>query len=196
MDINELNKLMAEKFGSVQPNKEEKQYYLYYDMLGKILGMSSLPIEEHKEEHQTFINKEKFLELQNSNVHNFIVDSTTDPITIVDISTDYTKKDINIPKLNPRLWVENRIVKLQFVKDERTLKIKVANQLPAPKKIYVVPQGQYMRKLAEIVLHSATDEDYHIPPYKNIDSCEILTEQDLNSFVAYREVENEKDLSN
>ena len=31
--------------------------------------------------------------------------------------------------------------------------------------------------------------------YKNIHSCEILTEQDLNSFVAYREVENEKDLS-
>ena len=142
MDINELNKLMSEKFGSVQPNKEEKQFYLYYDMLGKILGMSSLPIEEHKEEHHTFINKEKFLELQNSNIHNFVVDSTTDPVTIVDISADYTKKDINIPKLNPRLWVENRIVKLQFVKDKRTLKIKVANQLPAPGKIYVVPQGQ------------------------------------------------------
>ena len=103
MDINELNKLMSEKFGSVQPNKEEKQFYLYYDMLGKILGMSSLPIEEHKEEHHTFINKEKFLELQNSNIHNFVVDSTTDPVTIVDISADYTKKDINIPKLNPKV---------------------------------------------------------------------------------------------
>ena len=56
-----------------------------------------------------------------------------------------------------------------------------------------MPQGQYLRKLAEIILHSKTDEDYHIPPYKNIHS-EILTEQDLNSFVAYREVENEKDL--
>ena len=54
-------------------------------------------------------------------------------------------------------------------------------------------QGQYLRKLAEIILHSATDEDYLF--HKNIDSCEILTEQDLNSFVAYREVENEKDLS-
>jgi len=196
MDINELNKLMSEKFGSVQPNKEEKKFYLYYDMLGKVLGMSSLPIEEHKKEHHTFINKEKFLELQNSNIHNFVVDSTTNPVTIVDISADNSKKNINIPKLDSRLWVKNRLVTLQFVKDERTLKIKVANQLPAPKRIFVVPQGQYMRKLAEIVLHNATDEGYHIPPYKNIDSCEILTEQDLNSFVAYREVENEKDLSN
>ena len=70
-------------------------------MLGKILGMSP-SIEEHKEEH-TFINKEKFLELQNSNIHNFVVDPTTDPVTIVDISADYTKKDINIPKLNPKV---------------------------------------------------------------------------------------------
>lgn len=196
MDINELNKLMSEKFGSVQPNKEEKKFYLYYDMLGKVLGMSSLPIEEHKKEHHTFIDKEKFLELQNSNIHNFVVDSTTNPVTIVDISADNSKKNVNIPKLDSKLWIKNRLVTLQFVKDERTLKIKVANQLPAPKRIFVVPQGQYMRKLAEIVLHNATDEGYHIPPYKNIDSCEILTEQDLNSFVAYREVENEKDLSN
>ena len=94
------------------------------------------------------------------------------------------------------MWIKTRIVTLQFVKDKRTLKIKVNNQLPAPRRIFVVPQGQYMRKLAEIILHSATNEDYHIPPYKNIDSCEVLTEQDLNSFVAYREVENEKDLSN
>ena len=64
-----------------------------------------------------------------------------------------------------------------------------------PKKDICSAQGQYLRKLAEIILHSKTDEDYHIP-YKNIDSYEILTEQDLNSFVAYREVENEKDLSN
>ena len=32
MDINELNKLMSEKFGSVQPNKQEQQFYLYYDL--------------------------------------------------------------------------------------------------------------------------------------------------------------------
>tara|TARA_B100000242_G_scaffold293602_1_gene272255 strand:- start:2139 stop:2729 length:591 start_codon:yes stop_codon:yes gene_type:complete len=196
MDINELNKLMAKKFGSVQPNKQEQQFYLYYDMLGKILGMSSAPIEEHKDDHQMFIDREKFLELQDSNIHNFVVDSTTDPVSIVDISADYTKKDINVPKLDPSLWIKTRIVTLQFVKDKRTLKIKVNNQLPAPRRIFVVPQGQYMRKLAEIILHSATNEDYHIPPYKNIDSCEVLTEQDLNSFVAYREVENEKDLSN
>tara|TARA_B100001057_G_scaffold306619_1_gene306736 strand:- start:3911 stop:4501 length:591 start_codon:yes stop_codon:yes gene_type:complete len=196
MDVNELNKLMAEKFGSVQIDKQEQQFYLYYDMLGKITGMSAAPIEEQKDNFQTFINKEKFIELQDVNLNNFVVDSTSDPVSIVDISAEWTKKDINIPKLDQSLWTTNRLVTLQFVKDKRNLKIKVNNQLPVARKIFVVPQGQYMRKLAEITLHTATDEDYHIPPYKNIDGCEILTEQDLNSFVAYREVENETDLSN
>ena len=196
MDVNELNQLMAEKFGSVQIDKQEQQFYLYYDILGKITGMSSLPMEEEKDNFQMFISREKFIELQDVNLLNFVVDSTTDPISIVDISGEWTKKDINIPKLDQSLWNKNRLVTLQFVKDKRTLKIRVANQLPAPRKIFVVPQGQYMRKLAEIILHSATDKDYHIPPYKNVHGCEILTEQDLNSFVAYREVENEKDISN
>jgi len=196
MDVDELNKLMAEKFNSVQIDKQEQQFYLYYDMLGKITGMSPAPIEEQKDNFQTFISREKFIELQDVNLNNFVIDSTNDPVSIVDISAEYTKKDINIPKLDQSLWTTNRLVTLQFVKDKRNLKIKVANQLPVARKIFVVPQGQYMRKLAEITLHTATDEDYHIPPYKNIDGCEILTEQDLNSFVAYREVENETDLSN
>ena len=196
MDENELNKLMLEKFGSVQLDKQERKFYLYYDILGRITGLSPRPMEGQEDNSQTFISKEKFNELQDVNLLNLVVDPTTDPVSIVDISAEWTKKDINIPKLDQSLWTENRLVTLQFVKDKRNLKIKVANQLPTARKIFVVPQGQYMRKLAEITLHTATDEDYHIPSYKNIDGCEILTEQDLNSFVAYREVENETDLSN
>ena len=196
MDENELNKLMLEKFGSVQLDKQERKFYLYYDILGRITGLSPKPMEGQEDNSQTFISKEKFNELQDVNLLNLVVDSTTDPVSIVDISAEWTKKDINIPKLDQSLWTENRLVTLQFVKNKRNLKIKVANQLPVARKIFVVPQGQYMRKLAEITLHTATDEDHHIPPYKNVDGCEILTEQDLNSFVAYREVENETDLSN
>ena len=53
-----------------------------------------------------------------------------------------------------------------------------------------------MIQLADIKLFSATEQDYHIPPYKNIAGCEIVTQSDLNIFTAYRELENEKDLLN
>jgi len=196
MDINELNKMMQQIMGSTKPNAEEQKFYLYYNTFGKILGMSSRHIEEFKEEQHTLISPEQFEELQNKNINNYIVDSTTDPVNIVDISAEYSKKNIKVPSIDPKLWVANRLVTLQFVKDTRTLKIKVNNQLPAQRKIWVVPQGMYMRQLAEIILYASTNEDYHIPEYKNVRSCDILTESDLNTFVAYREVENEKELSN
>jgi len=196
MDVNDLNKMLAEQFATTKPNKEEQKFYLYYDTFGKILGMSANVIEDFKEEQHTLITREEFLDLQNQNINNYVVDTSKTPVTIVDISAEYSKKNIKVPSVDPSLWIENRLVTLQFVKDTRTLKIKVNNQLPAQRKIWVVPQGMYMRSLAEIILYAATDEDYHIPEYKNVKSCEILTEQDLNTFVAYREVENEKELSN
>ena len=63
MDENELNKLMLEKFGSVQLDKQERKFYLYYDILGRITGLSPRPMEGQEDNSQTFISKEKFDEL-------------------------------------------------------------------------------------------------------------------------------------
>ena len=58
MDINELNKMLAEQFATTKPNKEEQKFYLYYDTFGKILGMSANVIEDFKEEKHTLIKRE------------------------------------------------------------------------------------------------------------------------------------------
>ena len=153
-------------------------------------------VEEFKDEAHTFIDREKFLELQDVNLNNYIVDTSKDPVSIVDISGDLTRKSLKLSKVDPELWNEDRMVTLQFIKDTRTLKIKIKNQLPAQRRLWVVPKGMYMIQLADIKLFSATEQDYHIPPYKNISGCEIITQSDLNIFTAYRELENEKDLLN
>tara|TARA_B100000989_G_scaffold213936_1_gene162587 strand:+ start:40 stop:633 length:594 start_codon:yes stop_codon:yes gene_type:complete len=196
MDQNELNKMMHDIFGTAKQNQEDEKFYLYYNNFGKILSMSANPIEDYKEEAHTFIDREKFLELQDVNLNNYIIDTSKDPVDIVDISGDLTRKSLKLSKVNPELWNIDRMVTLQFIKDTRTLKIKIKNQLPAQRRLWVVPKGMYMIQLADIKLFSATEQDYHIPPYKNINSCEIVTQSDLNIFTAYRELENEKDLLN
>ncbi len=196
MDQNELNKMMQDIFGTAKQKKEDEKFYLYYNNFGKILSLSANKIEDYKDEEYTFIDREKFLELQEVNLNNYIVDTAKQPVTIVDISGDLTRKSLKLSKVDPLLWNKDRMVTLQFVKDTRTLKIKIKNQLPAQRRLWVVPKGMYMIQLADIKLFSATEQDYHIPPYKNISGCEIITQSDLNIFTAYRELENEKDLLN
>lgn len=196
MDQNELNKMMHDIFGTAKQKKEDEKFYLYYNNFGKILSLSANTVEEFKDEAHTFIDREKFLELQDVNLNNYIVDTSKDPVSIVDISGDLTRKSLKLSKVDPELWNEDRMVTLQFIKDTRTLKIKIKNQLPAQRRLWVVPKGMYMIQLADIKLFSATEQDYHIPPYKNIAGCEIVTQSDLNIFTAYRELENEKDLLN
>lgn len=196
MDQNELNKMMHDIFGTAKQKKEDEKFYLYYNNFGKILSLSANTVEEFKDEEHTFIDREKFLELQDVNLNNYIVDTSKDPVSIVDISGDLTRKSLKLSKVDPELWNEDRMVTLQFIKDTRTLKIKIKNQLPAQRRLWVVPKGMYMIQLADIKLFSATEQDYHIPPYKNIAGCEIVTQSDLNIFTAYRELENEKDLLN
>lgn len=196
MDQNELNKMMQDIFGTAKQKKEDEKFYLYYNNFGKILSLSANTVEEFKDEAHTFIDREKFLELQDVNLNNYIVDTSKDPVSIVDISGDLTRKSLKLSKIDPELWNEDRMVTLQFIKDTRTLKIKIKNQLPAQRRLWVVPKGMYMIQLADIKLFSATEQDYHIPPYKNIAGCEIVTQSDLNIFTAYRELENEKDLLN
>ena len=196
MDQNELNKMMQDIFGTAKQKKEDEKFYLYYNNFGKILSLSANTVEEFKDEAHTFIDREKFLELQDVNLNNYIVDTSKDPVSIVDISGDLTRKSLKLSKVDPELWNEDRMVTLQFIKDTRTLKIKIKNQLPAQRRLWVVPKGMYMIQLADIKLFSATEQDYHIPPYKNIAGCEIVTQSDLNIFTAYRELENEKDLLN
>ena len=196
MDQNELNKMMQDIFGTAKQKKEDEKFYLYYNNFGKILSLSANIVEEFKDEAHTFIDREKFLELQDVNLNNYIVDTSKDPVSIVDISGDLTRKSLKLSKVDPELWNEDRMVTLQFIKDTRTLKIKIKNQLPAQRRLWVVPKGMYMIQLADIKLFSATEQDYHIPPYKNIAGCEIVTQSDLNIFTAYRELENEKGLLN
>ena len=192
----EFNQMMQEHFGSLKRDKEEQQFFLYYDIFGKILSMSANQQEEFKDDLVTNITKEEFLKMQDVNLNNYIIDKDSDPIKIVDISSNAVRNNSMLHKLDPSLWNPERLVTLLFNKETRKLKINVRSSLPSKRKMWVVPKGNYMLSLAEINVQHKQELEYHIKEYKKINSCEILTEDDVNVFMAYKEIENETDLSN
>lgn len=192
----EFNQMMQEHFGSLKRDKEEQQFFLYYDLFGKILSMSANQQEEFKDDLVTNITKEEFLKMQDVNLNNYIIDKDSDPVKIVDISSNAVRNNSILHKLDPSLWNPERLVTLLFNKETRKLKINVRSSLPSKRKMWVVPKGNYMLSLAEIDVQHKQELEYHIKEYKKINSCEILTEDDVNVFMAYKEIENETDLSN
>lgn len=192
----EFNQMMQEHFGSLKRDKEEQQFFLYYDLFGKILSMSANQQEEFKDDLVTNITKEEFLKMQDVNLNNYIIDKDSDPVKIVDISSNAVRNNSMLHKLDPSLWNPERLVTLLFNKETRKLKINVRSSLPSKRKMWVVPKGNYMLSLAEINVQHKQELEYHIKEYKKINSCEILTEDDVNVFMAYKEIENETDLSN
>jgi hypothetical protein len=184
----DLDQLMRDAFGSAKQDQEEQKFYLWYNAFGKILGFSSAMQEEFKDELYAFISKEKFIELQDVNLNNFIVDKDKDPVELVDISSDGARQNSKLHKIDPTLWNDDRLITLVFDKQTRNLRIKVKNQLPTKRRMWIVPKGNYMIPLADIELFAGIDEDYHIKEYKDITSCEVITEADLNIFVAYKEI--------
>jgi hypothetical protein len=192
----EFNQMMQQHFGSLKKDKEEQQFFLYYDSFGKILSMSANQQEEFKDDLVTNITREEFLKMQDVNLNNYIIDKDSDPVKIVDISSNASRNNSMLHKLDPSLWNPERLVTLLFNKETRNLKINVASSLPSKRKLWVVPKGNYLLSLAEIDLQHKQELEYHIKEYKKINSCEILTEDDVNVFMAYKEIENETDLSN
>jgi GH43 family beta-xylosidase len=134
--------------------------------------------------------------MQDVNLNNYIIDRDSDPVKIVDISSNAIRNNSMLHKLDTTLWNPERLVTLIFNKETRKLKINVRTFLPSMRKIWVVPKGNYMLSLAQIDLQSKQEIEYHIKEYKKINSCEIITEDDVNVFMAYKEIENEADLSN
>lgn len=184
----DLDKLMAEIFNS-QPVQEEATYYLWYNKLNCIVGFGPNLSEEYKDYEYITINEEWFEKLSNSNLNNFIIDLENE--IPIDISGNDLTVNVNLHKAGP--WTD-RLVSMQFVKSTRQLHLKVNTQLPSKKKMWIVATGNYTVPLLTLDIHNMTDEVIDIPNWQNTTSVECISNQAIEIFTAFREVEHEKDL--
>lgn len=83
---------------------------------------------------------------------------------------------------------------IQFVKSTRKLNVEVKSQLPAVKKVWIIPRGNYMIPLLELEIQNQGVFEYDIPTWQNSNECSCISNQDIEIFTAYREVEHETNL--
>lgn len=184
----DLDKMMAEIFGST-PKQEEQTFYLWYNNLNSVVGFGPTFIDDYKDYDYITINKEWFETLSNSNLHNFIID--TEKQLPVDISGNDLIKNVNLHKAGP--WSE-RLIQMQFVKSTRQIHVKCNTQLPSEKVLWIVPHGNYTVPLLTLKLSIAQEQVIDVPNWGKSKSCECISNQPIDIFTAYREVENETDL--
>lgn len=186
----DLDKLMANIFGSQQ--SAEQQFYLWYNELNCIVGFAGNIINDYENYTRINIDYDTFEMLSADNIHNYIIDTTADPPVPVNINSNTINKNLSIPRI--KKWTDNSLVKIQFVKQTRKLLVNVGSQLPAVKKVWIVPAGNYNVPLCYIELQQQGFYSYEIPQWLNSTSCWCISDQPIEIFTAYREVENEEDL--
>lgn len=184
----DLDKMMAEIFGST-PKQEEQTFYLWYNNLNSIVGFGPTFVDEYKEYDYITITEEWFETLSNANLNNYIID--TDKKLPVDISGNELTKNVNLHKAG--IWAE-RLIQMQFVKSTRQLHIKCNTQLPSEKVLWIVPHGNYTVPLLTLKFSIPQEQIIDVPNWGKSNSCECISSQPIDIFTAYREVENEKDL--
>lgn len=186
----DLDALMAEIFGAQKP--VEPKFYLWYNDFNQVVGLSGKFLEDYNEYDYIEINRAMFDRLTNDNIHNYIIDLSSNPPVPVDISTSDTVKNAKIPQVTE--WVNNRILQIQYVKSNRKLHVNVKNHLPSAKKIWIIPAGNYMIPLLSLEMHQQGTFVYDVPEWQNSKSCWCISNQPIEIFTAYREVEHEEDL--
>jgi hypothetical protein len=186
----DLDQLMAEIFGTQQ--LAEQKFYLWYDELSRIIGFAGNIINEYESYPRIDIDRDMFETLSNDNIHNYIVDLTVTPPRPVNIGGNDVVKNSRIPRVKD--WADSRLVKIEFVKSTRKLTVTVNSLLPAPKKAWIIPAGNYMVPLLFLELQNQGTFVYDIPAWLDSTSCWCISDQPIDIFTAYREVDNEENL--
>ena len=182
--------LFQSRFKAQKP--AEKIFYLIYDNLNRIVSMSTKLNVEDSEHKVTTITREVFDKLNTHNLLNYIVDENVNPPAPINIAGEQSYRSLEIPEVIH--WADNRLVLIQFVKSTRKLNVEVKSQLPAVKKVWIIPRGNYMIPLLELEIQNQGVFEYDIPTWQNSNECSCISNQDIEIFTAYREVEHETDL--
>ena len=187
MKQEDVQALVDQLFTTNKPKTAKaSEFRVYYNDFGEIVSLAPKELEEHKDKSFVRISKERYLELQDSSLKNFFVDTGQSPPQIINISKDAmaTTNAVHlIEQYNPK-----RLFRFEFNSTTRQLSLKATGNLPDAKTIWVVPKGQYSIMLQEIEIKSSVEQTYDIEPYLETKDIDLITRQNLDMLVSYRKV--------
>ena len=168
----------------VKQTTKASQHRIYYNDFGQIVVLSPSELEEYKDTAYIRISKDRYVELSESNLKNWMIDTGQSPPQVINISADamaLTNSIHVITEYNPK-----RLFKFEYNPDTRKLKLESKGNLPDKKTLWVTPKGQYSVMLKRIPLKSTGEYEYDIDSHLNHKEISLISRYNLDMLVSYR----------
>ena len=160
------------------------QHRIYYNDFGQIVALAPKETEEYKDEHYIRVSRDRYIELSETNLKNWMIDTGQLPPQLINISAD-AMASVNrvhvITEYNPK-----RLFKFEYNPDTRKLKQISKGNLPDKKTLWVTPKGQYSVMLKRIPLKSTGEYEYDIDSHLNHKEISLISRYNLDMLVSYR----------
>ena len=187
MKQEDVQALVDQLFSMEKPKTAPvSEFRVYYNDFGEIVSLAPKELEEYKEHSFIRVNRERYLELQESTIKNFFVDTGQSPPQIINISKEAMATTNAVHLIEQ--YNDKRLFKFEFDSSTRKLSLQANGNLPDAKTIWVVPQGQYSVVLKELEIKSSLNETYDIPSYLNTKNINLITRHNLDMLVSYRKI--------
>ena len=168
----------------VKQTTKASQHRVYYNDFGQIIALSPNEDEEYKDYHYIRISRDRYVELSDSSLKNWMIDTGQSPPQIINISADAmasTNRVHVITEYSPK-----RLFKFEYNPDTRKLKLESKGSLPDKKTLWVTPKGQYSIMLQRITIGTTGEYEYNIDPFLNNTDISLISRYNLNMLVSYR----------
>ena len=187
MKQEDVQALVDQLFSMEKPKTAPvSEFRVYYNDFGEIVSLAPKELEEYKEHSFIRVSRERYLELQESAIKNFFVDTGQSPPQIINISKEAMATTNAVHLIEQ--YNDKRLFKFEFDSSTRKLSLQANGNLPDAKTIWVVPQGQYSAVLKELEIKSSLNETYDIPSYLNTKNINLITRHNLDMLVSYRKI--------
>ena len=160
------------------------QHRIYYNDFGQIIALSPNEEKEYKDNHYIRVSRDRFIELSESSLKNWMIDTGQSPPQIINISADamaLTNRVHVITEYNPK-----RLFKFEYNSDTRKLKLESKGNLPDKKTLWITPKGQYSIMLKRVTLQSTGEYEYDIDSYLGNKDISLISRYNLDMLVSYR----------
>lgn len=168
----------------VKQTTKASQHRIYYNDFGQIIALSPNENEEYKDNHYIRISRDRFVELSDTSIKNWMVDTGQSPPQIINISADAMASTNRVHLINE--YNPKRLFKFEYNPDTRKLTLESNGNLPDRKTLWVTPKGQYSVMLTRIHIQASGKYEYDIDSYLGNKDISLISRYNLDMLVSYR----------
>ena len=168
----------------VKQTTQASQHRIYYNDFGQIIALAPNEMEEHKDELYIRVSRDRYIELSEISLKNWMIDASQSPPQIINISADAMASTNRIHVITE--YSPKRLFKFEYNPGTRKLKLESKGNLPDQKTVWITPKGQYSVMLKRVPLKATGEYEYDIDSYLGESNISIVSKYNLDMLVSYR----------